>query len=223
MSWWSSFEAVFFDLDGLLVNTEELHWNAYREMCYRNGVNLEWDFSTYYSIASRSATGVLQRLIVEHPKLFEQKDWEDLYQEKRAILLKKFQSEVIPLMPGVETLLSSLQGISIPCAVVTHSSYSLVDQLQSQHHCFSAIQKWFARESYLNPKPAPDGYQAACLFFGVVPERCVGFEDSLRGVESLISAGVKPILVQKYDIPARNFCIQKGITTLSEIQEIDQS
>ncbi|KAM9975306.1 hypothetical protein ACTFIW_010334 [Dictyostelium discoideum] len=84
---------------------------------------------------------------------------------------QEIQSEVIPLMPGVETLLSSLQGISIPCSVVTHSSYSLVDQLQSQHHCFSAIQKWFARESYLNPKLALDGYQAACLFFGVFPER----------------------------------------------------
>ncbi|KAM9975680.1 hypothetical protein ACTFIW_007132 [Dictyostelium discoideum] len=106
---------------------------------------------------------------------------------------------------AMESILKRLgRSVSREASYTSQEIRVRIDQLQSQHHCFSAIKKWFARESHINPKPAPDGYHAACLFFGVVPERCVGFEDSL------IIAGVKPILDQKYDIPRSKFLYSKG-------------
>ncbi len=220
VAWWSFYSAIFFDLDGLLVNTEELHWKSYRDMCQQNGVDLPWDFDLYYSLASRSATGVELRLKLEYPQLFEKKSWAELYQEKRNNLRRRLQEDTIPLMPGVDAILESLQNADIPVAVVTHSPFEFVDHIRAQHSNFSSVQKWFARESYHNPKPAPDGYETAARFFGVDTRDCVGFEDSLRGIQSLTSAHVNPILVQKHDESSREWCQKNGICTLRTIDEI---
>lgn len=220
MSWWNEFQAIFFDLDGLLVNTEALHWIAYKDMCAENGVNLPWSFDFYYSLASRSASGVHSELLRQFPELFKMKSWEALYQEKRKNYRIRMQEGVIPMMPGVEKVLDSLQDANIPIAVVTHSPQEFVDHISKQHRSFSVIQRWFARESYLNPKPAADGYIAACQFFDVEPEKTVGFEDSLRGIEALEGAKIRPILVQKFDQEARLFCMKKGITVYSTIDEV---
>ena len=220
MEWYTPFSALFFDLDGLLVNTEELHWKAYGDMCAQNGCTLTWDFQTYYSIASRSAVGVRNRLATEYPELFQHKEWDQLYTEKRQALQKRLQHGIIPLMPGVQEVLSSLRSSSIPIAVITHSPAQMVAHIRHQHDCFSVIQKWFTREDYLNPKPAPDGYITACDYFGVKPSSVIGFEDSLRGIEALIGAGCKPVLVQKYDAASVQHCRERGITTLTQIDEI---
>ncbi len=220
MHWSQPYSAVFFDLDGLLVNTEELHWKAYKDMCFQNGVHLPWGFEEYYTVASRSATGIQMRLKIEYPQLFHKKGWDELYHEKKQNLQNRIEKDTIPLMPGVEEVLSSLKDISLPIAVVTHSPSALVEHIKEHHACFSVIQKWFPRETYLNPKPAPDGYITAAHFFEVEPQKCIGFEDSLRGIEALSSACVTPILVQKYDQAARASCQEKGIRVLSQIDEI---
>lgn len=220
MKWYNQFSAIFFDLDGLLVNTEALHWKAYQDMCSKNGCRLDWDFTTYYSIASRSANGVRDRLFHEMPALFKEKTWEELYQEKRKALQDHIAHDAVPLMPGVEEVLLSLAEVNVPIAVVTHSPKPFVDHIRKQHDCFSVIQEWFTRECYSNPKPAPDGYLYACDFFGVEPSTVIGFEDSLRGIEALTGAGCKPVIVQMYDQSAVSYCREKGIFTLDRIDRV---
>nr|NGX47140.1 hypothetical protein [Chlamydiota bacterium] len=101
MRWMKQFDLFLLDLDGLLVDTEPLHFAAYQTLCKRHGYELSWDLQEYLGIAHASSGG-LQKAI--HPHLGG-KDWNALYQEKKKIYLELLHSEEIALLPGVEAFL----------------------------------------------------------------------------------------------------------------------
>ena len=105
--------------------------------------------------------------------------------------------EAIPLMPGVVEFLEKAKEAGCRMACVTHSRASFVERIRSQHPILSYIHSWFPRESYERPKPYPDGYLKAIEQEDASPERTIGFEDSLRGVQSQIEAGIRSVLVTK--------------------------
>ena len=211
----SLFDALLFDLDGLLVDTEQLHWKAYRSMCEHFGCKLTWGFPLYLEIAGGSAKGIEERMRQELPRLFLGRTWEELYAIKRQKLFDLLAHSPIPLMKGVAEALPALAEEGVPMAVVTHSPKAFVDLVKKAHPVFEAMTAWVYREMYSAPKPAPDGYLRACQEIGVTPERSVGFEDTVRGIESLVAAGVRPVLVNANDPSARSYCEERGIPVFS--------
>jgi beta-phosphoglucomutase-like phosphatase (HAD superfamily) len=92
----------------------------------------------------------------------------------------------VTTLPGVDSLLKTLQSHRCSIAVVTHSKQEHV--LAIRHHAplLNMIPTWITREDYLNPKPAPDGYLHALKT--LQSRRAIGFEDSKRGFMSLLAA-----------------------------------
>ncbi len=213
-------DLFLFDLDGLLVDTEILHWKAYQKMCQVFGYTLDWDFRTYLQVAGGSADGIARRIQREMPQLFFGRKWDELYAIKKEKFLELLASSPIPLMQGVEQCLSRLATLQKPMVVVTHSSTKIVKTVQASHPVFSLITQWVAREMYEAPKPAPDGYRAACDILKVAPGRAIGFEDTVRGIDSLLAAGVQPILVNGHDTAARGYCQQKGLSVIASFSEL---
>ncbi|MBS0655353.1 MAG: HAD hydrolase-like protein, partial [Verrucomicrobia bacterium] len=58
MDWISHYQLFLFDLDGLLVNTEETHYRAYARMCRDRGFTLPWDFPAYFRIAQSHSDAI---------------------------------------------------------------------------------------------------------------------------------------------------------------------
>jgi HAD superfamily hydrolase (TIGR01509 family) len=215
-------DLILFDLDGLLVDTERLHWQAYQRMCRVFGCTLSWDLPTYLAIAGGSATGICERMRIEIPELFHGREWDELYAVKREQFYALVQSSVIHLMPGAALCLHKLSTTGIPRVVVTHSSQRFVEIVRSAHPIFSTITHWVAREQYRQPKPAPDGYRTACRDTGVVPERAIGFEDTMRGVQSLIAAQIHAVLVGNPDFDTKIACEQQGVAIISSLSCIQR-
>ena len=213
-------KALLFDLDGLLVDTEQLHWKAYRHMCEQFGCTLNWDFPLYLEVAGGSAGGIRDRMKRELPRLFAGRTWEQLYEIKRQKLFDLLGHSSIPLMNGVAEALPILAASKAPMAVVTHSPKAFVDLVRAAHPLFSLMTLWVYREMYDAPKPAPDGYLWACKELGVSPKEAVGFEDTIRGIESLLASGVRPILVNNSDPSARLYCTERGIRSFSSFEEV---
>src|SRR5690349_22870106 len=123
MNWISEYQLFLFDLDGLLVNTEALHYGAYKRMLAGRGYTLPWDFEKYFSIAQQDAEAPKRYIYAEFPKLQqEEPDWKVLYAEKKECYLDLLQTEAAPLMPGAEDLLLELKKQDVKRVVVTHSS-----------------------------------------------------------------------------------------------------
>lgn len=190
----SFYDIILFDFDGLLVDTEPLHFSAYKEMCLRNGVVLDWDFTRFCQEAHGSANGIWKAFQKEYPKLLENSSQDLLYREKKEIYQELLQTTSLKCMPGVETLLQALPTSNILSAVVTNSPRSQVEAIRKKLTLLHVIPLWITREEYALAKPEPDGYLLALAKLGE-KKRVIGFEDTLKGIRALQAAGIEAILV----------------------------
>src|SRR5689334_9300073 len=128
MCWLASFSLFVFDFDGLLVNTEDLHFAAYIEMCRKRGYDLAWDFKRFCKAAHYSSTGLREGIYKDFPDLkAAEPDWAVLYAEKKAIYQDFIEQGKVELLPGVASLLTSLESQGIARCVATNSTRSQVE------------------------------------------------------------------------------------------------
>lgn len=196
MKWIHSYQLFLFDFDGLLVNTEELHYKAYQQMCRNRGFDLDWDWKTYSGAAMYEATGLKIALYATFPGLQKQEpNWEILYQEKKKAYMNLLLSGEIKLMPGVEPLLQVLSETGIRRCVVTHSPIEQISIIRKYQPLLDTIPFWVTREDYSHPKPHPECYRKAISLYAKPEDRVIGFEDSPRGLRALLGSSARGVLV----------------------------
>lgn len=193
MRWIEKFDLFLFDLDGLLVNTEMLHYEAYQSLCSQFGYQLPWNFSEYLGVAHGSAEGLEQAL---HPHLSERGgDWKSLYAVKKKFYQESLNKGKLSLMPGVEILLQELANSRVKRCVATHSTKEQVETIKHWLPILKTIPVWITREDYEEPKPAPDAYLKAIQLLADPGDKIVGFEDSFRGFQALQGTSALPVLI----------------------------
>jgi HAD superfamily hydrolase (TIGR01509 family) len=196
MDWIYRYQLFLFDLDGLLVNTEPAHYQAYIRMCAMRGFQLEWTFSRYSKAAHHRATDLRDQIYAEFPALYaEEPNWSVLYEEKKQAFLSLINEGAAELMPGASELLLALDNAQIPRAVVTHSAKSLIDLIRKQNPILDTIPHWITRENYTSPKPHPECYLNAIKQLSKENDSIIGFEDSPRGILALQGTTAKPVLI----------------------------
>lgn len=168
-------EAILFDLDGVLIDSEELYtafWDA-TEKLYPTGID---NFARY--IKGTNLDSIM--------RLFRPEERDDIM---RRIL--DFDSHLVyPLFPGARELLRYLDSEGIPTALVTSSNPEKMEQLFSQYPQFRTGFGAIVNGSMVKRgKPDPEGYLLAASMLGKEPGRCVVVEDSLQGIRSGRAAG----------------------------------
>lgn len=196
MQWIFNYQFFLFDFDGLLVDTEHLHYQAYINMCANRGFDLQWSFQRYSKAAHHKSTDLRDQIYNEFPLLYKQEpDWQVLYAEKKQQFLHLIETDKVPLLPGAAALLLALQQANINRCVVTHSASSLITQIRKQNPILDTIPLWITREDYTNPKPHPECYQLAIAKFAKSSDNIIGFEDSPRGLHALSETRAHPVLI----------------------------
>jgi beta-phosphoglucomutase len=182
----TSFDAVIFDMDGVLVNSEPF----YVEVEQANFRQLELEISeeehqTYQGTATdRMWQLIKERHGIQHPV-------EDLVKMTNNLVTPYFNSlEMIEPMPGVEFLIKKLTEEGIPIALAS-SSYRDVIEIILQK---TGLKKYFDAvvDSQLAgaSKPEPDIFLLTAKKLGVPPEKCVVIEDSTNGIKAAKAAGM---------------------------------
>ncbi len=196
MQWILQYQLFLFDFDGLLVDTERLHHQAYVDMCAQRGFQLDWDFHRFSQAAHHKSTDLRDQIYAELPRLQSlEPNWQVLYEEKKKIFLDLIEQKNVDLLPGVENLLSALYEAKIKRCVVTHSGAPLVKRICQRQPILNTIPYWITREDYIHPKPHSECYQTAIRKFAQPHDRIIGFEDSPRGLEALIKTKAHPVLI----------------------------
>jgi HAD superfamily hydrolase (TIGR01509 family) len=191
-----------FDLDGVLVRSEELHHEAYRRSCAAHGHVLPWSFERYCLAAHYGPEHLQREISRELPTLFAgEGSWERLYAEKSRIYLELLAGEDVPLQPGAAEALQRLTAAGAPHAVVTNSTRQQTALLRRRHAVLDAVPLWVTRENYAAAKPAPDAYRVALQHLDAPAARALGFEDTPRGLQALAAAGVPAVLVSAIPYP----------------------
>jgi beta-phosphoglucomutase len=230
MEWIDSFDLFLFDFDGLLVDTEILHLRAYQMMCEQRGYTLPWDLDQFFQKAHGSAIGIREGIKALFPGMFERGvTWDVLYAEKKQFYEALLFTGNLTLLPGVEPLLKELARKNKKRCVVTNSTLRQIELIRSQIAVLNTIPRWVTRESYENPKPAPDGYLTALRELKSEGDRVIGFEDSMRGYDSLKAAGVETAVLicppshpQLEQCPAlRGHCVSSFEEVSSVLPQLD--
>jgi HAD superfamily hydrolase (TIGR01509 family) len=196
MKWINQFDLFLLDLDGLLVNTESLHYEAYRALCSRRGFDLPWDFKRYCAVAHAGSGDIKKALLEELPELgAAESNWEILYSEKKSHFSELLEGESLELMPGVSAFLEELARSGRKRCVATNSTSQQVAEIRRLLPLLESIPVWITREQYTHPKPAPDAYLKAVELLADPGDKIIGFEDTMKGVKALQAAGVQPVLI----------------------------
>ncbi len=187
------YDAILFDFDGVLIDSEPLHFACWREICRPLGIEL--DLPIYTSrLRGHSGAGLIETLrnIPDPPLPFDEVN--AIYPAKNDLFRER--ALATELMSGaVKVLLESLGGMRkaiVSSARATHVE-PILERAGARHY-FEAL---VCREHVSKVKPDPEPYLTAASRLGV--ERPLVVEDSEAGAESGRRAGFDVLLVPSYE------------------------
>jgi HAD superfamily hydrolase (TIGR01509 family) len=176
---------VLFDLDGVLADTEPLHWTAYREVLLELGVDVGIEEYRHRFIAR----GGGPEYACEAYGLPLTAD--ELRARKLPRYLALLRRGVSP-RPGARAALERLRG-RFRTAVATNSVRAEVELILGSLGLLPLLDAIVTREDYRDAKPAPDAYLTAAARLGLPPAECVVVEDTPRGLGAALAAGMRAV------------------------------
>jgi HAD superfamily hydrolase (TIGR01509 family) len=183
-------DAVVFDNDGLLLDTEESWTRAQVELFERHGRSFTDEHKRdMLGSSPRAAAAALER-ILDAPG-----EGMALIMELAMIVFEELARHAPP-RPGAIELIARLQAAAIPMALASNSPRMLIDRAletaQIDQATFTVI---LSADAVTLPKPAPEIYLTACAALGTQPSRTLVLEDSPTGIEAAVAAGCYTIAV----------------------------
>jgi HAD superfamily hydrolase (TIGR01509 family) len=185
----SQVQAVIFDMDGLLFDSERLIKTAVQQACRSLGFEMpDVLFNAMIGVPGPECDPLIR---AHFGPAFPLPDYRAAC---RAEWLQMSKQNV-PLKPGAFEILSHLHGLQMPLGLATSSSRETAEhhlQAWDFRRFFSAVA---TRNDVSRGKPHPDLYLKAAHGLGVAPERCLALEDSYAGIRAAHAAGCVPIMV----------------------------
>jgi HAD superfamily hydrolase (TIGR01509 family) len=191
------FQAVVFDNDGLLLDTEAAWTRAEEDLFERHGSTFtaehKRDLIGSSPVTSAAKLEVMLDLPGRGPALMD---------ELHELVMEEALAGVPP-RPGALELLEAVRAAGLPVGVASNSAREFVERVLSvagllDGH-FDAV---VTSNDVEHPKPAPDLYLAACEALGADPARAAALEDSATGVAAAVAAGMYVVAVPYFpDLP----------------------
>lgn len=182
-------KAVFFDMDGVLVDSERYHIEAFIELYKRHGITLT-------AKDTKDIFGRLdEHIIADLCKTKKVKcDIDAWGKEKRLIATDLMRRNKIFLFPGVKSLMAAVKK-KYKVGLATSSSRAEAELVLLKVGLRNSFDAILTREDVQTHKPSPEIYRKLCERFKLEPADCVVIEDSIAGLTAAKRAGMRCIAV----------------------------
>jgi beta-phosphoglucomutase len=198
--------AVIFDMDGVICHTNPYHSIAFREFfSTRNIAPTDEEFAQHMF-------GKSNKYILSHflKRPIEGEEFVALEDEKEGLFRKIYEPFVDPVA-GFLPFVNDLAANGVKLGVATSAPLANLELILSKVDVRGLLGSILASEDVNKHKPDPEVYLKSAANLGLVPERCVVFEDSFSGVSAALNAGMKVVGVltshSKEELPPCNFYI----------------
>jgi HAD superfamily hydrolase (TIGR01509 family) len=182
-------QAVAFDMDGLMFNTEDIYWKAADALLRKRGRKYTQELCA--AIMGRTPQYCFE-LFRERFGFSE--SWQELQRESEDFFLE-FLNDGYSTMPGLTELLEFLEQKRIPKAVCTSSAVRVVDEVLRRKNMKHRFEFVLTAEDITNGKPNPEIYLKAAARFGIEPQEMLVLEDSVAGSQAARTAGAHSVVV----------------------------
>lgn len=183
------FDAVIFDMDGTLLDTEMVFRSVVFEIAGELGY--EMTDSVHLAMVGTSHEVTSQVLAEAYGASFPQA----LFDDKCRALMQVQLREAVPVKPGALDLLVDLRARGVPLAVATSSRLVHATSHLGRSGLLDLFDTLVTRDDVVHPKPHPEPYLTAAARLAVEPARCLALEDSNAGVRAAHAAGMQTIMV----------------------------
>jgi HAD superfamily hydrolase (TIGR01509 family) len=192
-------QALLFDVDGTLAETEEGHREAFNNIFVEAGLPWRWDQAQYRDLLR--VTGGKERML-HHARQHDPERLaaveaclEALHRAKNARFAQWMKASGGALRPGVRRLIEEASSAGLRLAVVTTTSRANLEALLSAAFGGQALfDVIVCGEDVRRKKPDPEAYAMALARLGLAPEEALAFEDSRNGLLAGRAAGVKVVV-----------------------------
>mgnify|MGYP000529533113 CR=1 FL=1 len=195
-------EALIFDVDGTIADTEEAHRRAFNDAFADFGFEWRWDRALYKELLKTGGGKQRIRHYIEirradgfiEPGLGDK--IADLHKRKTELYGRRLDSGAVPLRPGVERLIRQAHNEGTRLAIATTTSRVNVTGLFAATMGQAALD-WFevigSGEWVADMKPSPEIYLLVLEKMALAPAACLALEDSANGLKAALSAGVATV------------------------------
>jgi HAD superfamily hydrolase (TIGR01509 family) len=196
-------ESLLFDVDGTLVDTEELHRQAYNQAFLDFGLGWDWGVHLYMELlvvsggVDRIARYVDMLGVPAAEKTRLRRLIPTLHREKTRIYGELLGSNAARLRPGVARLVEDSRRAGLRIGLAATSSSVNVEKLLLTafgRELRAAVSAVVCADQVSRKKPAPDIYELLLTMVGAPAHACVAFEDSANGLASAKAAGLYTIV-----------------------------
>ena len=195
----SQLQAIVFDMDGLMVDSEPLSQQAWDDYLRPYGHQLTEEIvGSIIGLRADVSTPMIK-------KLFNLPEPVPTIIAKRAAIYSQIRANGVPTMPGLYELHAEIAQRQIPWAVATSSPRShaveILHQLDLQDQCRAIA----AGDEVLHGKPHPEIYLLAAERLRIAPQHCLALEDSGPGSQAAVAAGMTTIAIPNAQTKTADF------------------
>ncbi|AQQ54819.1 beta-phosphoglucomutase [Planococcus lenghuensis] len=182
-------KAFIFDLDGVITDTAEFHFLAWKQLAEEVGVIFDRKFNEQLKGVGRMDS--LERILQLNPEraVMPLAEKERLAAQKNANYLELIaKTTPADILPGIEELLRTAQesGVKIALGSASKNAAFVLEKLELTHYFDYIVDAATVK----NGKPHPETFTTAADALGVAYSDCVGIEDADAGVTAIKSAGM---------------------------------
>ena len=189
-------DAVIFDLDGTLTDTEKYYQQAWPEALAHFGYEVTPERVLEFRSLGRPFAPL------KFKEWFgEDFDYDKVRDYRRGLIRNLIEKHGIPLKKGAIEILKWLISNNITTAIATANEYARTQRYLDRIGIGDLFSKIICADMVKQGKPAPDIYIHACSELGLPPERTFAVEDSPNGVKSAFDAGCKVVMVPDLSEP----------------------
>ena len=209
-----SLEALVFDVDGTLADTEETHRQAFNDTFLRFDLKWDWTQPLYRELLAISGgkerinhyIGTLAVPLAERARLCQLVP--SIHRVKTELYTQLIADGRCPLRRGVARLFAEADDAGVRLAIASTTTAANVDALLTRHLGRGSVRQFHTiacGDLVEQKKPAPDIYERALSTLGLPADRCVAFEDSRNGLYAAKAAGLFTVITASQWTEADDF------------------
>ncbi len=205
-------QAVIFDMDGVIVDSEEYWWQSRLEFAERRG--LGWSLDDQRLAMGRST---IEWARVMQERLALDLALEDIMREVIAGVNRRLAAR-LPVLPGAVEA-ARLAASAYPVALASGSPTQVIDEVMKLTGLDQVFQYVLYGDDMDHGKPDPEIYLKTAAKLGVDPANCLGIEDSGNGLRALYAAGMRAIAVPSPGFPLSDDLVVQADRVLGSLTE----